>query len=315
MKFVFGAAAALGVMMLVSCGGGGDGSPSAGPIATPAPPPPPPSPAYASARDFTNDRSGQGFASRIERFRPYGSPTPNWQDVAIETIDTLGTVFFTYRANPKSYIASFGAEQRTFSQITPYDQTNLIGDQDYRESDPLPLHRFFRLVERNPGNSNDRLAYVGFVGWSTFEAPFLLNGVQGEREVTRGHLYGQSTVSTDLPTSGRSTYDLGRFDFAVAEDVEFTIDWSTGVITGRGRLACPNGQNCSGNDPGEVTFSGTFDGSNRFRGTIAGSAGYTGKFAGSFYGPRAAEVGLVGELRHPTLRAEGFLDTGIKSSS
>jgi hypothetical protein len=305
--------AALVALALAACGGSGGTGSSGGAIVTPTPgstpipSTPAPSPSYLSARDFTQDRVADDFGVRKESFEPYGAPARPTRILSLSTTTTLGAIGFTYRASSKSYRANYLTDVRDFTRIRPYDDTSSVGDQDYNPADPSPIQRYFRVVQSGGGNAQNGMEYVGFVSWSDYANDAIDAGERGGREVYRYHLYGAHTVTSDLPKTGTDPYRLNLFP--LSKEVDVQINWVTGEITGAARIPCSAGETCPNGDLGDVRLAGSFDGNFRILGTIGGSAGYTGTFVGGFYGPRALEIGIVGDLRHATRRNDIFVTT------
>jgi hypothetical protein len=292
--------------MLAGCGGGGSGG---GTVVTPTPTPT--SPTYLSARDFSQYRSVSDFGTRIDSFRPTLPPAQPWRTLALGTTTALGGIGFTYYPSPKSYQAVYLNEFQEFRQIEAMPAT-WVGDQDYRPGDPSPLRRYFRYVQADTTNSTYDLNYVGIVSWSDYTVGAMVGAERGDREVWRYHLYGAVTVASDLPKTGRTTYRSG-FSPGGGGRIDLTVDWASGEVTGAKRVNCIPSDNCTGADLGELRFTGQFDGTRRVLGTISGSAGYQGTFVGGFYGPRAAEIGIVGDVRHPT-RGDSIFPITAKGS-
>ena len=296
---------------LGACGGGGEATGSGGTVTvppTPTPTPTPtPSPSYLSARDFTKDRAVDDFGARIETFRAYASPSGAERVLSIGTTTSLGGIGFTYTAATKIYRATYINEVGEFSRIRPYEIPYFVGDQDYDPSDPSPLRRYFRIVQKDDNIAQNNMDYVGIVSWSDFVTDAVDSGERGDREVYRYHLYGARTVASDLPKTGAVAYRL-KIE-SLTDGIELEINWATGEIKGTSRVPCPTVETCPSGDLGDVSLAGRFDGASRILGTISGSAGYTGTFVGSFYGPRALEIGIVGDLRHATRRNMIFIST------
>ncbi|WP_286880813.1 hypothetical protein [Sphingomonas sp.] len=229
-------------------------------------------------------------------------PAQSWRTLSLITTTTLGGIGFTYRANPKAYRAVYLNEVRDFVRIEMISPAQgMVGDQDYRPADPSPLLRYFRYAQSDDINSLYSLDYVGTVSWSDYTTATSEGAEIGDREVYRYHLYGAVTVASDLPTAGTAIY-RAKFSpgVAVSTSYDLTVNWSTGDVTGTARIPCPQNETCSGSDLGDLRLVGRFDGSRRILGTISGSAGYSGTFVGGFYGPRAVEIGIVGDIRHAT---------------
>ena len=312
--------AALFALALSACGGESGttnaGTPTAGggtPVQAPGAPPlgstqPPASPVYVSARDFSKDRAVEDFGVRIQRFRT-NARSP-WQTESLVTTTTLGVIGFTYRANPKSYHAVFLGEAEDFTRITP--TAAWVGDQDYRLDDPNPVVSYFRAVQHYGSDPLYDLEYVGLVAWNYYNTLATRGAEIGEREIRRLHLYGAITEYVDLPTTGSSNY-RSKFTPLIdrAESFDITMNWATEEMTASARIPCSSQETCSGPDIGDIRLVGRFDGFRRILGTVSGSAGYTGTFVGGFYGPRALEIGIVGELRHAT-RTENIFFTMSK---
>jgi hypothetical protein len=300
-------------LALSACGGGGTSN-SGGtitvvpPTPTPTPTPsPPPSPSYQSARDFTQDRTAQDFGARIETFSPYGVPEKPKRILSLATTTALGAISFSYSASTRSYRVNYFSEARNFVRVQPYEVPGYSGDADYSPSDPSPMQRYFRLVYNDTLNPSNNLQYVGISSWSDVNTSDTDAGDSGEREIWRHQLYGAHTVVSDLPTTGTSTY---RLYFPLAKSAfEVQINWASGAVSGAARAICAQDEACPNGDVGEVKLNGSFDGSNRVLGTISGAAGYTGTFVGGFYGPRALEIGIVGDYRHPTRVSDIFYAT------
>lgn len=303
-------------LALVACGDGGETYGSSGTIAVPPNPTPTatptPSPSYLTARDFTKDRVVNEFGARIETFRAYSSTSGEEQLVSIGTTTSLAGIGFHYTSATKVYRATYvddtgKFEEREFSRIRPYDDSVYVGDQDYEPSDPSPSRRYNRIVRKDDNVAQNNMEYVGIVAWYDYTGNEVESGKRGGREVFRLHLYGERTVKSDLPKTGDTPFRL-RIE-SLKSDIELGINWATGEIGGTSRVRCPTEEICPSGDLGEISLVGRFDGSLRILGKIGGSAGYTGTFVGGFYGPRAREIGIVGDLRHVTRQNLIFTST------
>jgi hypothetical protein len=294
-------------LALSACGGGGTPSSGVITVVPPTPTPsPPPSPAYQSARDFSQDRAAQDFGARLETFEPYGQPVKPTRTLSIATTTTLGAIGFSYTAAARSYHVTYLGEVRDFVRITPYENPGASGQADYDPADPSPVQRYFRVVDNDPSFSFYNRQYVGMSFWTDLDTSYATAGEVGIRQIFRYQLYGARTVTSDLPTTGTSTYKLS---FPLISPVEVQINWASGTISGVARAKCAQNEACPNGDAGEVRLSGTFDGSLRILGTISGGSGYTGTFVGGFYGPRALEIGVVGDYRHATRDSNIFYAT------
>lgn len=301
------AVAVVALSALSACSGGGGSNSQNGVINTPQPnptPTPTSSAQYPLATDFTKDRIESGYGTRFERFRAYGHNSPGWVDVALQTTTTVGAVIgFSYQANPIGYQATYLNERATFANATAYTQAPWLGHLDYDPAPANPHPRYFRVVKRGE-TAKDQLNYVGLVTWSDFTQNFEHDGVDGDREIMRYHLYGAETLDTEIPKTGAFVYrlsDLSRFG-----PFDVRMNWDTSTITGTVRVPCPSGETCTNGDLGDLTFSGILEGGDRILGTMGGSAGYSGTFVGNFYGPNAQEIGIVGDLRHATRAQDIF---------
>jgi hypothetical protein len=299
------AAATLG---LAACGGGGGGGGSPAPVASPTPPV---AAAPTTNTTLTNLVASQSFATAANGLagtyvNATGVTTPT--SYSPGGADGLG---IAYNAADQSYTVSVYGETNTFTPAnrdaahstnlaTAYSRTS--GATDYN------------LVLANPAAV--QLTYSSYGVWQ--------RDVTGSPNSTLHQsvfVYGIPTASSDLPRTGSATYSTAVGGFWVAGgDVRvlsgtstFSADFGAGTtrldmtmvgksqLAGGGTFAFGSVGGAGSINSSNATISGALGS------TSAASAGYSGVYAGRFYGPQAAEVGVVFDLQRGSNVVQGYV--------
>lgn len=292
------------VLLMAGCGGGSD-APNAPPVSVtpppPAPTPPPtstaaPSANYASAFDFSTNRSFESPLAEVRTYERYEASSPTFyvyeKSEAVLNLDPRAARF-DYLVQPQTLTATIGAETTFFNQpstlsgspgvILTYGQ-NVDGEvQSFHYVRPREDYRYVSGNRMLLSRSSHLSGPV--IRWDT-ERYFLL---------------GTPTLVTDVPTSGAFGYSarlssspaayrgLGGFDATST----LTFDAATSRLTGT-MLAAPVSW-VTGTTPTKATliFSGN-ETDGVMKGTISSpDSGYSGEFVGRLYGPAGAEMGII----------------------
>lgn len=306
------AAVALAALCVAGCGGGGSGSAAppvtVSPTPTPAPgptptPTPTPSPTYAEATDFSANRDYPGWGVQLVRTYtapPFGSPAGT-QGSSLFTADLAPetrAAGFIYTAATKTYVVRWFAEERAYGPVTSQLFQGLIPTDTASNMSTTFVRSHFRV---HPTVA-DYTRYVGFVNWSSFDGD-PSNGVNNSVIRSYYSLFGTTSASSDLPTSGTYQFNLqsgritGGFSGYViggTEDLLLSVNWATGTITGTLTLQ-PEPGAPAGTQTLVMNFNGTVNlGSSRVSGTITGP--FSGTFSGAMFGPQGRELGIAMSL-------------------
>lgn len=297
----------VGALALGSCGGGGGSSSSAPPVALPTPAPTPaptptpaPSPTYLLATDLTADRDFPGWGVRLQTIYtapPPGSPATVRGTNAYSAViaDETRAAGFTYVAAARTYTARWFADERSFGPAT----SSVF--QGFLPIDSVGAE-FFRGPFRISVAQQAYTQYLGGISWQIYTG----NGNAALNSELREHfsVFGYPTQASDLPTSASGTYRLNPssrqvglpFDYTSGfEDVQLTINWQTGAVTGIW-TAPVNADAPAGSPALSLTVTGQVNpGTSRMSGTISGQ-GFGGSFTGAVFGPRAQEIGFAYQI-------------------
>lgn len=289
---------ALAVLMLAGCGGDSGGSGSEPVVAQPAPTPMPvptatPTPTYATAFDFTRDRSFQPIGAQITTTASVTGSGNTYSEIDATLLDVVNAASFTYVANTQTSIISTG---NVAGLTYPGAQIGLRGDDRFVYNAPDGT---LSVAQPGPqlGGFPAALRYTVVVSQS--DQP---RNADGTRAILDRRLVtGTGTIAADVPRSGTATYRilLGASALSsttsggyVAQDATLTINYATGAVAGT--ITALNSIS-NGTQPALVlTFTGQLGAThNRLAGSLTAADGGTGQFIGELYGPQAVEVGLA----------------------
>lgn len=287
---------ALAVLMLAGCGGDSGGSGLEPVVAQPAPTPVPtatPTPTYATAFDFTRDRSFQPIGAQITATARVTGSGNTYSEIDATLLDVVNAASFTYVANTQTSIISTG---NVAGLTYPGTQIGLRGDDRFVYNAPDGT---LSVAQPGPqlGGFPAALRYTVVVSQS--DQPRNADGTRANLD--RRLVTGAGTIAADVPRSGNATYRilLGASALSstssggyVAQDATLTINYATGAVAGT--ITAPNSVS-NGTQPALVlTFTGQLGATNnRLAGSLTAADGGTGQFIGELYGPQGVEVGLA----------------------
>jgi len=285
--------------LLAGCGGGGSGGVSAIPT--------PPSP--AANGEFTPDAASKTIS--VSQHLTLNATQTATSDRSVELPGTQ--VQITYDRATDSYSITDGIRSQSF--LPSSLSSSQVASQDVTGS---------KLFKNFAGGGSD---YLGI-----FKAPATVYGItlsysnygywQQNSAAANGtsikvsyFTFGSPTPLSDMPRTGSATYKAAGsgnlIDDAHIYVVENTANMTADFAAGNVNLTIIS----SGKDllQGFITGVPPFNlstsiSSNGFEGPLsAGQVGWAGTIKGQFYGPQAAEVGIVYSATSPTATMTGAL--------
>lgn len=267
-----------------SCGGGESSSggntvtvpPT--PAPTPAPTPTPPSPSYATAFDFSADRSFISPMAKVYQVERYTSDAPPYYSLESSGGEIFGRSF--QRAK-----FSYDHASETFS-ISHEGKTSAFGPSDIYHKDEGSL-RFQRRAVDTPESDQLFLYKIKLMKFVALGTQYTRTAVRepgqaaGVLLTTRYFLFGVPTITSDIPTSGDFSYQPelitstpygadGGGSFAVNSG-NIQISQGMARMTGTLDIAQVSWVTGSEQEKGQITLSGTVKAdTNEISGSISG---------------------------------------------